>query len=264
MPIAERIRKYVDTSAGPDACHPWTGGCGQWGSPSICVVRGGRKGSTSVRKVLWELANGPVPDEHLVMVTCEKQKCINEKHFYLKSLKLEDLFWDNVQKTDGCWMWMGSTIQTGYGQIFHRGKHYAAHRLSYEMHFGKIEGHVPGHPEKEICVLHTCDEPRCVKPEHLSLGTDKDNHDDMMRKGRYSHGPNAPKDSRKPAAGPRRFTGRRDRRTAVHLALGETPACAVGAIRAPRVTAIAEQVTCRRCLTVRSAAPQSHDTETKR
>ena len=254
IPMAERIESKTDRSGGRDACHPWIGGFGQWGTPSLYVTRNGKKGGASARKVAWELANGPVPDEHVVMVNCGNKACMNLNHMFLKSHRLEDLFWQNVKKTGGCWFWTGSTIQTGYGQIFHHGKHYPTHRLSYEMHFGKIDGHEPGHPEREVCVLHRCDRPSCVRPDHLFLGNDATNMADMHEKGRGRFGPNAPNSPRKAKVEtPRRpdfrprFTGTRDRRSVMHYANGESPACAVGANHAPRVTSDLEQVTCKRC-----------------
>ncbi len=254
IPIGDRIAAKTDCSGGPDACHLWLGGVGQHGGPCIFVSRNGRKGGASVRKAVWELNFGTVPDEHIVMLTCTTRKCVNPRHLTLKSLKLEDLFWERVSKTDGCWLWTGSTIQTGYGQIFHRGKHYPTHRLSYEMHFGKIEGHAPGDPEAEVCVLHRCDTPACVRPDHLFLGNDADNQRDMHAKGRGRFGPNAPnrprqakvETPRRPDFRPR-CTGTRDRRSVLHYARGEAPYCAVGANHAPRVTDDAEQVTCKRC-----------------
>lgn len=185
----ERVRSKIDTSAGPDACHPWTGGYGQFGTPSIFVSRNGRKGSASARKVVWELAHGEVPAEHLVMVTCENRSCVNIKHLKLESRRAEDMFWNQVQKTDGCWLWTGYIRKAGYGAFMYAGVYQAAHRFSYELHYGKIEGHVGHDKDREICVCHHCDNPTCVRPDHLFLGKDKDNHDDMVRKGRHAHGP---------------------------------------------------------------------------
>lgn len=87
----------------------------------------------------------------------------------------EERFWDNVNKTFNCWEWMTSTTY-GYGQTFYKGKNSRAHRVSWELTYGEI-------PDG-LCVLHKCDNPRCVNPDHLFLGTQKDNIHDMMRKGR--------------------------------------------------------------------------------
>lgn len=94
-------------------------------------------------------------------------------------LPLEDRFWKKVNKTDSCWLWSGGKIETGYGVIGaggKGGKQLFAHRYSYELHKGKI-------PENMV-VMHTCDNPSCVNPEHLLVGTYKDNTQDALKKGR--------------------------------------------------------------------------------
>jgi hypothetical protein len=86
-------------------------------------------------------------------------------------------FLRRVYKTDDCWLWTGGRIKaSGYGSFWSNGKTVSAHRWSY-MHFvGKIP---PG-----MSVLHSCDQPSCVRPSHLRLGTQKDNVHDMIEKGR--------------------------------------------------------------------------------
>lgn len=88
----------------------------------------------------------------------------------------EDCFWDSVQKSDGCWLWTGERDANGYG-LTSKGK-YAdrAHRLSYILSHGEITD--------GLWVLHRCDNPPCVRPDHLWLGTAKDNTADMIKKGR--------------------------------------------------------------------------------
>lgn len=91
---------------------------------------------------------------------------------------IEERFWAKVQKTDTCWLWTGATTG-GYGVLNSGGvdaKIIRAPRLSYEIHNGPIVG------DFDIC--HRCDNPACVRPDHLFLGTAKDNVADMMAKGR--------------------------------------------------------------------------------
>jgi hypothetical protein len=91
-----------------------------------------------------------------------------------------DRFWEKVQKTETCWLWTGSKRYKGYGAIGYRvnGKNVndRAHRFSYRLHIGPIP--------TGLFVLHTCDTPACVNPEHLFLGTNEDNVHDMMAKGK--------------------------------------------------------------------------------
>lgn len=88
-----------------------------------------------------------------------------------------DRFWERVQKTDDCWLWTGSTDKDGYGWFWVDGKTATAHRFSYALH---NDGAIPD----GLYVCHSCDNPPCVNPDHLWLGTNQDNMDDCARKGR--------------------------------------------------------------------------------
>src|SRR5258708_238256 len=95
---------------------------------------------------------------------------------------LQDRFWPKVQMSEGCWTWLAKKSKDGYGPIGRGGKDgeiMRAHRASWEIHFGPI-------PEG-MCVLHKCDNPTCVNPVHLFLGTNSDNVRDSIKKGRHKN-----------------------------------------------------------------------------
>lgn len=86
------------------------------------------------------------------------------------------------ESNSGCWLWLNRLNHKGYGVVLFRNggkktKSVAAHRFSFWMHKGNV-------PEG-LLVLHSCDTPCCVNPEHLFLGTYLDNNRDCMRKGRH-------------------------------------------------------------------------------
>ncbi len=107
-----------------------------------------------------------------------------KKGFLPDPRPLIDRFWDSVHKTDGCWEWKGQlqykfipSLQYG---IFNIGdRHYRAHRWIYEYLYGPVP--------KGMFVCHRCDNPSCVRPEHLFLGTNSDNQKDCAQKGRNWH-----------------------------------------------------------------------------
>lgn len=88
---------------------------------------------------------------------------------------LDQRFWAMVEKTETCWLWLGGAID-GYGTITEEGRTVRAHRVSYKLHVGPIP--------TGLFVLHHCDVPSCVNPDHLFLGTHSDNMKDRQMKGR--------------------------------------------------------------------------------
>lgn len=88
-------------------------------------------------------------------------------------------FWSRVNKTPTCWLWTGPVLNSGYGVVYGPGEidSTPAHRVSWLLAHGPI-------PPGRMHICHTCDVRLCVNPEHLFLGTARDNIHDMMAKGR--------------------------------------------------------------------------------
>jgi hypothetical protein len=81
---------------------------------------------------------------------------------------------------NGCWLWLGFKRHDGYGLIWLNGKHQRAHRVAFEHRNGKVD------PEAIIC--HRCDNPSCINPDHMFVGTTADNIRDCVVKKRHAFG----------------------------------------------------------------------------
>jgi hypothetical protein len=96
---------------------------------------------------------------------------------------IDERFWALVSRgpDEDCWIWQGTLMGKGYGKFYTAEKrHTGAHRISYLLHHGEI-------PDGML-VRHTCDNPPCVNPGHLLLGTVRDNSADARDRGRLSGG----------------------------------------------------------------------------
>lgn len=89
-------------------------------------------------------------------------------------------FWKYAKMcgSEECWPWTGTTDQYGYGRVVYMTHYFKAHRVSYEMKYGPIP--------VGMIVRHKCDNPNCVNPNHLEIGTQKDNMQDASKRGRLS------------------------------------------------------------------------------
>jgi hypothetical protein len=152
--------------------------------------------SSMAHRVSWELVNGPVPAGQVVLQTCGDKLCVKPAHLFLAPLRSSarnppsdpaTRFWAKVRKSKGCWTWEATCgHKFGYGS-FHLGggaNHVYAHRFAWVLGNDRP---VP----KGLCVLHRCDNPKCVRPSHLFLGSRRDNVLDMVQKGRQRNGSTA-------------------------------------------------------------------------
>lgn len=89
-------------------------------------------------------------------------------------------FLKKINVTTDCWLWEGSLNKDGYGNFRIEDKTIKAHRLAYELCFGEIPN--------DLYILHSCDNPKCVNPKHLTPGTQKENMKDAVNKGRIAFG----------------------------------------------------------------------------
>lgn len=99
---------------------------------------------------------------------------------YKRNAPVAERFWSKVNTTGTCWIWTDSVNVEGYGRFKAFGKDRRAHRFAFEL----VNGPIPS----GYHVCHHCDNPSCVRPDHLFLGTDKDNKDDCVKKGRQPKG----------------------------------------------------------------------------
>lgn len=93
---------------------------------------------------------------------------------------LNDRFWEKVEKTTSCWNWIANKNRKGYGRIWVDGRNEFAQRVAFTMLYGQFN--------KKMRILHCCDNPSCVNPKHLYIGTDADNGRDKAIRGRAAMG----------------------------------------------------------------------------
>lgn len=183
IPLEERFWQNVDKK-GEDECWLWTAGCSSHGGYGRTTLNGKE---VQTHRYSYELHHGPVPEEMEVRHSCSKPHCVNPGHLFIEPSKvpIEERFWEKVNKKgeEECWEWTASLDDKGYGQLFvdwNVKRPVAVHRLSYELHKGPI-------PEG-LLVRHKCHNSKCVNPNHLETGTQKDNMEDAVEAGRNTYG----------------------------------------------------------------------------
>ena len=137
----------------------------------------------SIVRLIYERYIGEWPG-HKAKIgrNCGDMSCMSPEHIYHRTPNYR--FWEKVERVSDstkCWEWIHSKDGGGYGCFVESGspevKTEKAHRFSWRIHYGEIP--------KGLHVLHKCDKPSCVNPNHLFLGTNADNARDKMKKGRF-------------------------------------------------------------------------------
>jgi hypothetical protein len=181
---SERFWAKIDKN-GPDGCWLWRGS----------IIRGDylvfslHRKMRVARRIMWQVTHGPIEEGYSVFYNCGNPICINPAHLFLdtfrvraNSERLKERFWKKVQRGEGeddCWVWKSAFTDRGYGAFHIEGKPIRAHRASWLLTYG----HIPDN----LLVLHRCDNPACVRPSHLFLGTHWDNVHDCEAKGRRGY-----------------------------------------------------------------------------
>jgi hypothetical protein len=161
-------------------------GCWYWIGSKFGDGYGDYKGKVAHR-ISFSMHKNIDPLRLPVKHTCNNRLCVNPHHLFLPT-DVEEMAarlsiiekYSMPEPNTGCWLWHQFLTIHGYGQLTFRKKIYKAHRFSYETFIGKIP--------KGLFVCHKCDEPSCINPDHLFLGTHLDNVKDMVNKKRHSFG----------------------------------------------------------------------------
>jgi len=174
-----------------ETCWLWTG----YIDPNKKQGRFGLKNNPNVivgaHRYSYEIHFGAITPNDYIDQTCGIITCVNPDHLQLRNRCPGEVirFWKKVQKLgkEECWLWLAGVDENGYGAFSRdyvtkegrKKKQISASRFSWELHTGTM-------PPPDIFVCHTCDNPPCVNPNHLFLGSTQDNTQDMVNKNRQS------------------------------------------------------------------------------
>ena len=156
-------------------CWNWTAGSDAHGLPRMWLGK-----RHNPRHISMQIHGKAIFSE--VLSICKDKLCVNPEHLVSGDVAR---FWSKVQKLSqangGCWIWTAGENSDGYGAFKAMQKMHHAHLYSWQLTHGPIKSDL-------ACVCHTCDNRRCVNPNHLFLGDNNDNVQDMVSKGRHAHG----------------------------------------------------------------------------
>ncbi len=184
-PLAQRISERTVTNSDATECWAWLGGRSGKGVP--VMYEAGK--TVPVRRLLWQMHHGALPEGRATSTTCSNVGCVNPSHLEIILFKagVEERFWSHVDKSagpDACWPWKdAASFRNGYGmfRIGWKKPIAQASRLAYQLANNIVE------LQTENFIMHSCDNPPCCNPAHLTLGTAKENNADMIAKGRAAH-----------------------------------------------------------------------------
>jgi hypothetical protein len=173
---------------GDDEHWGWSGAFGSRDRP-VFAIRHSQL--IFAQTMLWTQLGGAIPEGQCVRAECGDKACMNPRHLGVSPRGIrqnaEQRFWSKVEigEEHECWVWRAGKLgdATSYGQFWRAelNRSQASHRVSWELAHGAI-------PDN-LFVCHKCDNPPCVNPAHLFLGTYLDNVEDMLRKGRKYFSP---------------------------------------------------------------------------
>lgn len=165
--IIERLEKFTDKKT--NSCWIWKGGTS--GGYPVIGIEGMNRQS---RRIYFEIYKRHLIENQCLISACKNKLCVNPDHMMTR----DDRFVSNLKMNDenNCWEWIGSKNNKGYGVFGINGKMKLSHRIIYEKHKGKIPN--------GLLVLHKCDNTKCCNPEHLYLGNQLTNMDDMHKRNR--------------------------------------------------------------------------------